>query len=92
MIVAFDDADVLVETEDAARQQERLRHIIEQSGSNILDADHLVGYERDTAHDEQHRTSVLRDFKACVFHSRFLSTFFTISYPFSVLCPLPAGS
>ena len=66
----FNDADVLVEPEDAARQQERLRHIIEQSAGYVLDADHLVGYERDTAHNEQHRTSILRDFESRVFHSR----------------------
>ena len=68
MIVAFDDADVLVESEDAARQQERLRHVIEQSAGDVLDADHLIGYQRDTAHDEQHRTGILRDFESCVFH------------------------
>ena len=68
MIVAFDDANVLVESEDAASQQERLRHVIEQSAGYVLDADHLIGYERDAAHDEQHRTSILRDFKPCVFH------------------------
>jgi hypothetical protein len=70
MIVAFNDFDVLVEPEDAASQQERLRDVIEQSDSHILDADHLVGYERDAAHDEQHRTGVLRDLKACVLHGR----------------------
>ena len=81
MIVAFDDADVLVETEDAARQQERLRHIIEQSGGYVLDADHLVGYERDTAHDEQHRTSILRDFKAfLVFHGFYFFTFLPLHH------------
>ena len=69
MIVAFNDSDVLVEPEDGASQQERLRHIVEQPGGDVLDADHLVGYERDTAHDEQHRTSVLRDFESRVFHS-----------------------
>ena len=69
MIVAFNDSDVLVEPEDRASQQERLRHIVEQPGGDVLDADHLVGYERDTAHDEQHRTSVLRDFESRVFHS-----------------------
>ena len=92
MIVAFNDFDVLVETEDAARQQERLRHVIEQSGGYVLDADHLVGYERDAAHDEQHRTGILGDFESRVFHRCFQNTNFTISYPFSVLCPLPAGS
>ena len=68
MIVAFNDFDVLVESEDGASQEERLRDIIEQSGSNILDADHLISYERDAAHDKQHRTGILRDFKPCVFH------------------------
>ena len=68
MIVAFNDSDVLVEPEDRACQQERLRHIIEQSGGNILDADHLISYERDAAHNEQHRTGVLRDFESRVFH------------------------
>ena len=82
MIVAFDDSDVLVESEDAASQQERLRHIIEQSGSNILDADHLIRYERDTAHDEQHRTSILRDFESfLVFHGFLLFYLYTIVPP-----------
>ena len=92
MFVALNDANVLVEPEDRACQQERLRHVIEQSGCDILDADHLIGYECDTAHDEQHRTSILRDFESRVFHGRLQNTNFTISYPFSVLCPLPAGS
>ena len=68
IVVALDDFDVLVESEDGASQEERLRDIIEQSGSNILDADHLVGYERDAAHDKQHRTGILRDFESRVFH------------------------
>jgi hypothetical protein len=40
--------------------------------------------------DEFLQRKVLTEF--CVFHDRFLSTFFTISFPFSALCPLPAGS
>ena len=92
MFVALNDANVLVEPEDGACQQERLRHVIEQSAGDVLDADHLVGYEGDAAHDEQHRTGILGDFESRVFHSRFQNTNFTISYPFSVLCPLPAGS
>ena len=68
MFVALDDFDVLVEPEDGASQEERLRHIVEQSRCDILDADHLISYQRDTAHNEQHRTSILRDFKPCVFH------------------------
>ena len=59
---------------------------------DVLDADHLISYEGDAAHDEQHRTGILRDFESRVFHRRFQNTNFTISYPFSVLCPLPAGS
>ncbi len=92
IVVALNDFDVLVEPEDAASQQERLRHVIEQSAGDVLDADHLIGYERDTAHDEQHRTSILRDFESRVFRRCFQNTNFTISYPFSALCPLPAGS
>ena len=67
--IAFDDFDVLVETEDGACQQERLRHIVEQAGSHIVYFDHLISYKRDAAHDEQHRTGILRDFEAFVdFH------------------------
>ncbi len=69
IFVAFDDSDVLVEAEDAASEQERLRHIVEQTGSDIVDFDHLISYERDAAHDEQHRTGILGDFEAFVdFH------------------------
>jgi hypothetical protein len=35
---------------------------------HIVDLDHLISHERDTAHDEQHRTGILRDFEALVFH------------------------
>ena len=65
----FDDTEILVEAEDRTCQQERLRHIVEQSTGHIVDLDHLVSYERDAAHDEQHRTGILRDFEAfLVFH------------------------
>ena len=30
--------------------------------------DDLISHQRDTAHDEQHRTGILRDFEALVFH------------------------
>ena len=64
-----DDSDVLVEAEDGAGQEERLRHIIEQTRGHVADLDHLISHQRDTAHDEQHRTGVLRDFEAfLVFH------------------------
>ena len=70
VFIAFDDSDVLVESEDGACQQERLCHIVEQAGGYIVDFDYLISHECDTAHDEQHRTGVLRDFKAVVlFHS-----------------------
>ena len=62
------NSNVLVESEDRACQQERLRHVIEQPRSHVVDLDHLVSHQRDTAHDEQHRTVVLRDFEAFVFH------------------------
>ena len=69
MEVFVDDSDVLIEAEDRAGQQERLRHIVEQSRGHIVDMDHLIRHERDAAYDEQHRTGVLRDFKASVvFH------------------------
>jgi hypothetical protein len=68
MFVAFNDFDVLVEPEDGASQEERLRDIIEQSGCYVLDADHLISYERDAAHDKQHRAGILRDFESRVFH------------------------
>ena len=64
-----DDSDVLVEAEDGSCQQERLRHIVEQPCGHIVDLDHLIRHECDTAHNEQHRTGVLRDFEAfVVFH------------------------
>ena len=64
----LDDSHILVEPEDGACQQERLGHVVEQSRGHIVDAHHLISHERDAAHDEQHRTGVLRDFEARVFH------------------------
>ena len=64
-----DDSDVLVEAKDRASQQERLRHVVEQPARHVVDLDDLICHQRDTAHDEQHRTGVLRDFEAfLVFH------------------------
>ena len=60
---------ILIEAEDRAGQQERLRHVVEQPRRHIVDLDHLIRHERDTAHDEQRRTGVLREFEAfVVFH------------------------
>ena len=64
----INDSDVLIQSEYRACEQERLRHIIEQSSSHVVDLDHLIGHERDAAQDEQHRTGVLRDFETFVFH------------------------
>ena len=60
MIVLFDDTEILVESEDRAGQQERLRHIVEQPARHVVDVDHLVSHHHDAAHDEQHRAGVLR--------------------------------
>ena len=84
MIVAFNDFDVLVEPEDAACQEERLRDIVEQAGGHIIDFDHLVSYEGDATHDEQHRTGVLRNLKACVFHGRQITVLLLNFFSFPV--------
>ena len=88
MVVVFDDADVLVETEDGTSQEERLGHVVEQSCGHVFNLDDLVGHERDTAHDEQHRTGVLRDFEAFLFHGPHSSFTFTSRRS---LPRLPAG-
>ena len=72
MVMLFDDTDVLVEAEDGTGEEERLGDVVEQTASHVVDVDHLVGHERDAAHDEQHRTCILRDFEARVFHGIFL--------------------
>ena len=69
MVVVFDDADVLVETEDGTSQEERLGHVVEQPCGHVFNLDDLVGHESDTAHDEQHRTGVLGYFEAFLFHA-----------------------
>ena len=69
MVVLIDDSDILVEAEDRTGQQERLRHVVKQARRHIVDLDYLIRYQRDAAHDEQHRTGILRDFEALVvFH------------------------
>ena len=69
MVMPGNDSDILIEAEDRAGEQERLRHVIEQPRGHIVDMDHLVGHKCDTAHDEQHRTGILRNFEAFfVFH------------------------
>ena len=69
MVMLLNDSNVLVEAEDRACQEERLRHVVEQAISHVVDVDDLIRHEGDAARDEQHRTGVLRDFETCVFHS-----------------------
>ena len=69
MVLFFNDSNVLVESEYRAGKQERLGHVVEQACGDVVDHDDLISHQRDAAHDEQHRTGVLRDFKARVFHS-----------------------
>ena len=68
MQLAVDESHILVEAEDGASQEERLCHVVEQSGGHVADADDLVGNQRDAADNEQHRTGILRDFEVGVFH------------------------
>ena len=49
-------------------QKERLRHIVEQPTCHVVNLDNLIRHQRNTAHNEQHRTGVLRDFETFVFH------------------------
>ena len=81
MVVLADDTDVLVESEDRACQQEGLRHVVEQAGGHVVDVDDLVGNQRDAAHDEQHRTGVLRDFETRVFHNDRLDSYISVASP-----------
>ena len=64
-----DQLHVVVQSEDASHQQEGLCHIYQQSVRHVVDHDDLIRNQRNAAHDEQHRTGVLRDFKSRVFHS-----------------------
>ena len=68
MVLFLNDFDILVEAEDRAGEQKRLCHVVEQPARHIVDIDDLISHQRDTAHDEQHRTGILRDFEAFVFH------------------------
>ena len=64
-----DEVYIIVEAEDAGDEQEGLCDIDQQSVRHVVDHDDLIRNQRNAAHDEQHRTGVLRDFKAHVFHS-----------------------
>ena len=60
---------IVVEAEDAGDEQEGLGDIDQQAVRHVADHNNLVGNQRNAAHDEQHGAGILRDFKACVFHS-----------------------
>ena len=41
MVLFFNDSDILVQAEDRAGQQKRLRHVIQQSTRHIVNLDHV---------------------------------------------------
>ena len=69
IVVQFscDEFHVVVQSEDAADEQEGLRHVDQQTVRHVVDHHHLVSHECNAAHNQQHCTSVLRDDKA-LFH------------------------
>ena len=64
-----DKFNIIVEAEDAGDEQEGLGNIDQQTVRHVVNHDDLIRHQRNAAHDEQHRTGILRDFKARVFHS-----------------------
>ena len=64
-----DEFNIIVEAEDAGDEEEGLGNIDQQTVGHVVNHDDLIGHQCDAAHNEQHRTGVLRDFKARVFHS-----------------------
>ena len=69
VIMLVNDSNVLIQSEDRSSQQKRLRHVIQQPTRYVINHDYLIRHQCDTAHDEQHRTGVLRDLEAfLVFH------------------------
>ena len=64
-----DEFYIIVEAEDAGDEQEGLGDIDQQAVGHVVNHDDLIGHQRNAAHDEQHRTGILRDFESRVFHS-----------------------
>ena len=64
-----DEFYIIVEAEDAGDEQEGLGDIDQQAVRDVVNDDDLIRNQCNAADDEQHRTGVLRDFKARVFHS-----------------------
>ena len=67
---ACDKFNIIVEAEDAGDEQEGLGDIDQQAVRDVVDHDDLIRNQCNAAHDEQHRTGILREFKARVFHSK----------------------
>ena len=67
-----DEFNIVVEAEDAGDEQERLGDIDQQTVRHVIDHDDLIGHQRNAAHDEQHRTGILREFKSCVLDSVYI--------------------
>ena len=80
-IVTGDEADILVEAEDRACQQERLRDVVEQPRSDVGDRHDLIRHEGDAARDEQHRTGVLGNLESLVVFHGIRRILFVINYP-----------
>lgn len=62
---------IIVESEDAGDEQEGLGDVDQEAVRHVVDHDDLIGNQRNAAHDEQHGTGILREFKARVFHCPF---------------------
>ena len=61
---------IIVEAEDAGHEQEGLGNIDQQTAGHIVNHDYLISHQCDTAHNEQHRTGILRNFETIfTFHS-----------------------
>ena len=88
--------NIIVEAEDAGDEQEGLCDIDQQTAGHVVDHDDLISHKCNAAHNEQHRTGILRDFKVCVFHSteffaaddsRLLRTSFSAAESLVRVCP-----
>jgi len=80
---------IIVEAEDAGDEQEGLGDIDQQAVRHIVDHDDLISHQRNAAHDEQHRTGILRDFESRIFH-RFVR--FVFVFYIKVCAPAPPKS
>jgi len=80
-IVAGDEADILVEAENRACQQERLCDVVEQPRGDVGDLYDLIRHEGDAARDEQHRTGVLGNLESLVVFHGIRRILFVINYP-----------